>query len=480
MPDWHKDLDGEDDLHPAYVRSETEPTNTAPGMLWKIPSSGRILERNAGDTDWIVVIDKELYVDAALNPANNVNLNTHVPALGGSIAKKTGYTGNLVGNGSNAVIVNEVGTAVYEVSSPATTADGRTMARIKVVALPTNGDAFIGVIFRSQASDTFYWVGLAYDLSDDEWFFVLLKTVAGAITEIEREIIVAPSVSDEFDIEFRGVGGEFALWESGQEFISSDDASITSAGKIGVIGTLAHISDRGCLSIALLKGHDQRLDVSPFTVNVSQITGFWSKLYEVAYEAAGDTAGIGPDLEDDLSWSAFNSPDDLWRDFFGQAGHGGEASPEIRGATKSLGASVEGVAEIATEHWDNDDVKAVFFLRESGTGKIAGVRLAHNGGSPRVEYFRCTDETLAGDTSIANLSVPTLFGVVFKFRYKITGGNLEMSLSPFKNGGWPLVFIGSVALTTAFTTAPDQVGLAIINGDTGNYRAVLFGNVSLF
>jgi hypothetical protein len=53
---FHRELDGDTELHPAYVRSETAPTETRPGLVWRIPSTGRIVERNAADTDWLVVI----------------------------------------------------------------------------------------------------------------------------------------------------------------------------------------------------------------------------------------------------------------------------------------------------------------------------------------------------------------------------------------------------------------------------------------
>ncbi len=130
------------------------------------------------------------------------------------------------------------------------------------------------------------------------------------------------------------------------------------------------------------------------------------------------------------------------------------AAANYTGLLISLGTStVFTVRMLSTLAYTNFNANGIC-LRESGTGKMQGYRYGWAAGLvlERERYSAPTTRTAVATVSGMNLNYPPPW-----WRFVITGGNIVFSVS-YSGESTDWVALDTVAVTTPFTTAPDEVG----------------------
>jgi hypothetical protein len=138
------------------------------------------------------------------------------------------------------------------------------------------------------------------------------------------------------------------------------------------------------------------------------------------------------------------------------------AAANYTGLFRSLGANtiwtVRSQGSLIPSNYNANGIA----LRESGTGKMVGVRYGW-GGSFVYERELYTAPT----TRTSTTTIGTSYGRMPWFRFRISGGTVYFDISETgESSDW--LNIDSVAVATAFTTAPDQYGFygSSIGSDT--------------
>lgn len=428
------------------------------------------------DIAGLVVVDDDLAV------AENDNLTTHAPSsVGGAWAKKSGHTANLVGNADDDgvtdadIAVSEATRAVYENADAPATANVHLRAHLRADAVWANASGKVGVVARSQAgADTFVFAGIGFYEAEGYWYAFITEVEAGteagggepiASTEIE-----APEIADGFDLEFK-LDGDTAFLRVDDVTVAAEVA-VLGAGKAGVTIASGHANDVGAWSIRAFKVLNPQEGVAlarpPIPDEILGIPAFIDGRID---DFLSDESAHPP--EESAAWSRLNDGDGLgfWvNNYVFHLGTGGSGG-DYRGWGRSLAHAGDFtlVAAICSDY-DDDEINPAILLRETGTGKILGVRLNQNSGTPRVEVFTMTALDGTGFSVVASKNITSIIGFPLQIRIGREGSDLAVHMGAAPNLT-PSHWLYGVAQTTPFTTAPDQVAVAIRN-DSGGWRVI--------
>jgi hypothetical protein len=153
---------------------------------------------------------------------------------------------------------------------------------------------------------------------------------------------------------------------------------------------------------------------------------------------------------------------------------GANAAVQQRGYVQTLPVAASWTFEtkvMADGDVDTSSFEAGLWLRESGTGKLLSLHVGYSGG-PLIWTSRWTAPGTFGATintfdptaSPANAGLSPIRRAWY-LRVSLSGSNYLCQYSP---NGWVWTTLSTVALTTPFTTAADQVGIKCYNDAAGN------------
>lgn len=153
---------------------------------------------------------------------------------------------------------------------------------------------------------------------------------------------------------------------------------------------------------------------------------------------------------------------------------GANAAVQQRGYVQTLpgGASWTFQTKVMVDgDVDTSSFEAGLWLVESGTGKILSLHLGYSGG-PLIWTSRWTDAGTFGATinTVDPTATPTNAGLspirrAWYLRIALSGSNY---LCQYSSNGRVWTTLSTVATTTPFTTAADQVGIKCYNDAAGN------------
>ena len=108
-------------------------------------------------------------------------------------------------------------------------------------------------------------------------------------------------------------------------------------------------------------------------------------------------------------------------------------------------------------------------LRESGTGKIAGVMIGYSAGGYQVWWAKFNSPTSYNTSTGVNNLLASAFAAPTWFRISRSGSTLTLAWSP---DGLQFRDVYSEALTAGFTTAPDRAGVFASSNHASSLAAI--------